>query len=415
MLRTILTAISPNAEKDDVRLALSLLFQPWRWRAGKAVQRLESQFASLFEGECVAFSSGRSSLYAILASLDLQATDEVLLQSFTCVAVADPILWAGVRPVYVDCNPETFTMDPDDLERKITHRSKVLIVQHTFGQPAEMNRLMEMAQEHGLFVIEDCAHALGGQYHGKALGSFGQAAFFSFGRDKVISSVFGGMAVVRKPWVKQRVREHQKKLVHPSRVWIFQQLAHPIVMSFAKATYDWMGLGKVLIEIAKRTHLISRAVLPLEKRGGKPGFVDYHMPNALALLVIRQLKKLDRFNDHRARIAKVYQEGLRDIVNLKMEGEYKDRVWLRFSVILETCDRRDQLARVAKSHGILLGDWYDVPVAPSGVQPSVIQYVPGSCPTAERLAQTVINLPTHIGISIEDAKRIISVIKDVCH
>ena len=138
------------------------------------------------------------------------------------------------------------------------------------------------------------------------------------------------------------------------------------------------------------------------------------MPNAMALLALHQLQKLERFNAHRRVIAHTYAQGLKNVAGLQTEGESDGRVWLRYSILVGTSDERRRIMRGAKAKGILLGDWYDVPIAPPGVDEICVGYATGSCPNAERVAQTVINLPTHIGISQKDAKRIISVIKDLC-
>ena len=116
--------------------------------------------------------------------------DEVLVQAFTCVAVPNSVLWAQATPVYADIDA-TLNIDPIDVEKKITNRTKAIIVQHTFGIPADMDALVALAKKHNILLIEDCAHSLGATYKGKKVGTFGDAAFFSFGRDKVVSSVFG--------------------------------------------------------------------------------------------------------------------------------------------------------------------------------------------------------------------------------
>jgi len=210
--KPISISLSPNTEKDDVRLAFKLKFQPWKWETGKEIEELENEFKNYLGVKyAISFNSGRSALMAILNSLGLEKGSEVLLQAFTCNAAANPIIWAGLKPVYVDCNEKTFNIDIEDLKRKITPKSKAVMVQHTFGLPAEMDEILEICQEgeedkssssplaeargNNLILIEDCAHSLGATYGGKKVGTFGKVAFFSFSRDKVISSVYGGMAV----------------------------------------------------------------------------------------------------------------------------------------------------------------------------------------------------------------------------
>src|SRR5581483_4013141 len=113
-------------------------------------------------------------------------------QAFTCVAVPNSVLWTGAKAIYADID-ETGNLDPKDLEKKITKKTKAVIIQHTFGIAANMDAIQKVLKGKKIILIEDCAHALGASYKGKKLGTFGEFAFFSFGRDKVISSVFGGM------------------------------------------------------------------------------------------------------------------------------------------------------------------------------------------------------------------------------
>jgi len=195
-LKPITISLSPNTQKDDIWMALRLIFQPWRWKKGKAIKELEDQFKKYLGIKyAFSFNSGRSSLMAILRALDLKPESEVLLQAFTCNAASNPILWSKLKPVYIDCNEDNFNINTEDLKKKITPQSRVVMVQHTFGLPAEMVKILEIAKQNNLILIEDCAHSLGADYYNQKVGTFGKAAFFSFSRDKIISSVYGGMAV----------------------------------------------------------------------------------------------------------------------------------------------------------------------------------------------------------------------------
>ncbi|MEI7425017.1 MAG: DegT/DnrJ/EryC1/StrS family aminotransferase, partial [Candidatus Staskawiczbacteria bacterium] len=188
-------SLSPNVEKDDLRLALNLIIRPWLWKRGKAIKELESEFKKYLGVKyAFSFNSGRSSFFAILKSLNLQDNDEVLLQAFTCNAVPNPILWVKLKPVYVDCNMDDFNIDPVDLESKITTKTRVVVVQHTFGLPANMDVIRGICGAYNLILIEDCAHSLGAEFNGLKVGSHSKASFFSFSRDKIISSIYGGMA-----------------------------------------------------------------------------------------------------------------------------------------------------------------------------------------------------------------------------
>lgn len=410
MSKPIFISLAPNTEVDDLWLALKLLTQLWKRRIGESRALLENTFRKwLGTNYAFAFESGRSALFAILSCLDLRPEDEVLLQAYTCVAVPNAMLWAGVKPVYVDIEEDTFNISPHDLEKKISPRSKVLIIQHTFGLPADIENLLALAKKHNLFVIEDCAHALGSEYHEKKVGTFGNAAFFSFGRDKVISSVFGGMAVTNDEKFAVRLSRFHENCKSPSRLWIFQQILHPIVTSIVKITYNLGNTGKIILWLARHLHIISKAVYGVEKKGGKPKFVPGKMPNALAKLAMHQFAKLDKFNVHRRELAKIYGQGLQSSgLKLPFETEGMRHIFLRYTI--RSVKVAELLAK-AKKEKIFLGDWYSKAIAPKGVDYSKIGYNPKFCPVAERIASESLNLPTDIHVGQEEALRIVDFLR----
>lgn len=380
----IFTGLSPNLQSDDLWLSIRLLFQPWRWQRGSAEQQLKQQLEQLFGTQHIwPVNSGRTALLVILKSLHLQSTDEVLMQAFTCNAVSNPIRWAGAKPIYVDVDPQTLCMAMSDLQKKITPQSKVLIIQHTFGTPANLAGLLSVARQHNLFVIEDCAHALGASYQGTLLGTYGDAAIFSFGRDKVISSVYGGALLVKRPGFVMPA------LPYPSMFWIKQQLLHPLITTVAKHI-------RLVLPVAQKLKLISLAVSAKERAGQQPTYFPARLPNALAALASHQLSKLEQYNQHRRVIAKLYSECLEDDC-------HPASIYLRYCIFVRG---RQALLHAAKRRGVILGDWYDVAVVPSS-----LDYPAGSCPAAEHLAKHVVNLPTHIAITPAIAQQICDVIK----
>lgn len=406
----IFISLSPNTEKDDIALAFSLLFKPHLWQDGGAVRELEFCFQQWLPARyALAFNSGRACLYAILKTLNLQKTDEVLLQAYTCVAVADPIIWAGAKPVYVDCAESDFNMSLVDLKKKISRRSKVLIIQHTFGCPSQIKELLEIAKDHKLFVIEDCAHCLGAEYNSKLLGAFGEASFFSFGRDKVISSVFGGMVVTNNQAIAAELKKIQLSMPYPSRNWVARNLLHPLVFSWGKKSYNFFNLGKAALALLKRIKLIPLAVSPAEKQAKKPYFIGKKMPNALAVLARQQFDKLSRFNRHRQKIAEVYDKELTGLPHIILPEIAPGRIYLRYTVRVA---QPRSLIKKAQKYGIELGCWYDKPVAPHDVNQEKVFYKAGSCPVAECLAKESLNLPTNIQTSPEDGLKVARFIKE---
>ncbi|MDD5145192.1 MAG: aminotransferase class I/II-fold pyridoxal phosphate-dependent enzyme [Candidatus Pacebacteria bacterium] len=404
-LKPISISLSPNTEKDDVLLALRLLFQPWRYLRGQEASELEREFEK-YSGlkYAISFNSGRSALMAILASLSMEKDSEVLLQAFTCNAASNPILWSGLKPVYVDCLEENFNMDTEDLKRKITSRSRAVIIQHTFGMPANIEETLNICRQNNLILIEDCAHSLGAKYKGKKVGTFGDVSFFSFSRDKIISSVYGGMAALNNEELARKIRDFQEKAGYPSYFWVKQQLMHPLLMNLLiLPTYRLFG--KYFLVLSQWLHILSKAVHSGEKRGQKPGYFPRRMPNALAGLARKQLAKAERFNHHRRELAAFYKENLKNTKYLlpEISGD-SDPAFLRFSL-------RHPLAhdiiRKAWERNLLIGDWYACPIAPCGTNIEKLKYVLGSCPASEELSEDTLNLPTHINISVKDAKKIV--------
>ena len=388
-MQVISPSLSPNTEAEDVFEALRVLFNPASWQQGNAISQVEQWFARyLGVSAAVSFDSGRSALFVLLQAFDIGVGDEVLLQAFTCVAVPNSVRLKAVTPVFVDID-NSFNIDPKDLEKKITKRSKAIIVQHSFGVSAQMDAILAIAREHKLIVIEDCAHSLGAKYKGRKIGTLGDAAFFSFGRDKIVSSVWGGMATIsQKSKVKSRkLREFQEKLPYPSRAWIAQQLMHPIAFAAILPTYN-VFIGKVVLEAFKRTRLLS---VP-----NPPSFPPRRYPNALAQLLLKQLAKLERYNVTRRDVASYYQKELG-------KGTLDNgAIYLRFPILVDDPVR---VVKHAKQQGIFLGNWYYNIIDPKGVDLHAIGYVRGSCPRAEDAAAHIVNLPTLI--TKQDAREVI--------
>ena len=357
MSKPILIGLSPNTDKTDVWLALKLLLQPWRWQKGKALAELETILKKYFNlSHCYLVNAGRSALYLGLKSLNLHSGDEVLYQGFTCPVVPQAIIKADAKPIAVEHHRNDFNLSVQDLARKITARSRVVIIQHTFGQADDFEAIVKICGQHKLVLIEDCAHVLGAKYQGKPIGSFGDMTVLTFGRDKVISSVFGGALLSRKPLTLPG-------LTYPDKFWIAKQLLHPLIFSLAVPIY--FSFGKFIIYLFRKLNLIT---LPLADLPVKL------LPNALAELVLHQWSKLDRLNRHRQALAKAYAVAFKQPFNPRS-------IYLRYP--LKVADPVG-LIRYAKTKHIWLGDWYD---------------------------KKIINLPTHIRMNLKDAAKVISIVK----
>jgi len=392
--RIISASLSPNSEWEDVAFSLIALVSPWRWRYGPELDAVCDWFTKCFGVRSVyLFNSGRSALLGILSAFGVRSGDEVIVQAFTCVAVPNSVLWAGATPVFCDID-DSYNLNPSDVKAKITKKTKAIVVQHTFGIPADMDAIMTIAHNHNLIVIEDMAHALGATYKGKSLGTFGDAAFFSFGRDKAVSSVWGGAAIVRKSLGPQSVqlKKYHNALPHPSYGWILQQLLHPIAFAVILPLYN-LGIGKAILLGLQKCRLLSFPVYRQEKLGGRPNDFPADYPNALAILLVLQLKKLERFIRTRRARATMYARFFKGRTAISSPISPNGSSFLRYPVL---CTNPRTVIAAAKAQGMLLGNWYHNVVDPRGVDFSAIGYKKGSCPKAEHAACHIVNLPTLI-------------------
>lgn len=402
MKRLISLSLSPNTQRDDVFLAIKMMFSPWLLFGTNYVKALEQWFRQFFSvSYAVSFNSGRSALLAVLKTAGVTKGDEVILQSFTCVAVPCVIISLGARPIYCDISSE-LTINPKELEFKISKKTKAIIIQHTFGMAASMASVKKIAREKNILVIEDCAHTIGGEFEKKKLGTFGDAAIFSFGRDKAFSSVFGGIALTNNKSIGIKLRSLQKNINNPSIFWIYQQLAHPLVFAIILPIYNLFSLGKILLVLAQRIRILSFPVFPEEKQGSFKNEFFKRMPNVLACLALRQLKKINIYNAKRKEFSTMYINNLqsaRVVLPFKEEMPY-----LRFPVLV---GKRNEYLNFLRKQGIYAGTWYSNVVDPKGTNFEKIFYTKGSCPNAEYVASKIINLPTNPTITKKDIQKVV--------
>lgn len=192
---------------------------------GPAVARFESVFAERFGGgTAVATSYGRMAFLYILRALALPPGSEIVFPALTFWVVPEMARVAGLTPVFADVDPDTFCLDPDALERAITPRARAVVPTHLYGLACDMDRITDVAARHGLRVIEDCAHALGATYHGRPVGTFGDAGFFSFQTLKPLNTYGGGMALVGDPALAAAVGGQARGEEWPTEAEVMKKL-----------------------------------------------------------------------------------------------------------------------------------------------------------------------------------------------
>ena len=406
--KPIFTGFAPNSTAKDVGIALSYLLFPWKWfhlKKGPMVTQGETMLQDLHKvAYAQTFDSGRTALGVALEALGVGDGDEVLVQAYTCIVVINAIIWRGALPVYVDVLDD-FTMDPADAAAKVTSKTKAIIIQHTFGAPAQTTILLSLARKYNLKSIEDCAHALGVTDNGKITGTMADIGMLSFGTDKSISCGRGGALITNNDYLATAINNIHNALPQMPTREVLRHLAHWPIFYVAKPLYN-LCIGKAMLALTKKLRFTHRIISPEEKKGKPYHAYPAQMPNSLAAILVNQLSLLTRKHSHRKRIAKIYEQHLKTTISQPLKG-HPQAIPLRYPLLVRAPKK---LHAKAKKQGILLGDWYQTVVAPNDIQMEATQYQKHSCKNAEALAYTSINLPTHEGITQRDAERISAVV-----
>lgn len=336
------------------------------------------------------FNRGREAMNIALQALGVSQNDEVLVQAMTCSAVVAPILCLGAKPIYIDISKDTFGIDIEDLKKKISPKTKVLIVQHTFGKFVEMDMIQKVCKVSDIKIIEDCAHLFRSDIKDTVVGKFSDLSIFSFAQDKAISSVTGGLLVVNNAQYVEKVKALYGACSNPIEREAKYPLSYLKLWNFAKEYYftpllpfqKRITIGKVAIMVSRWLGITKQQAseqLENDIAPTKMGDIQY-------TLLERQLNKLDELNEHRRDILKVYDEKSNDLL-------------LRYPILVE--DPGLVLSLLSQNR-YLCGRWYNSIVFPIK-NPEPVKYIQGSCPTAEYIVEHIINLPLDMDITESDA------------
>ena len=208
----IVPVCETRLDGNELRYLTECVASNWISSAGPFVRRFEQAFArAAGTAHAVSCSSGTAALHLVLAALGLRAGDEVVVPAFTMIATANAVTYTGATPVFADSDPVTWNVTAATLEPRITPRTRALVVVHTYGHPADMDPIRELADRRGLFLLEDAAEAHGAAYRGRPVGSLGDAATFSFYGNKIVTTGEGGMITTndeRLAGLVRRLRDH---------------------------------------------------------------------------------------------------------------------------------------------------------------------------------------------------------------
>ncbi len=353
---------APDITEEDVQVVAEVV-RSGRLALGPKAEEFEKRIAEYVGVKhAVAVSSGTAALHLIVKALGIGPGDEVLVPSFTFVASANVILYEGAKPVFVDIEPDTYNLDVEDLEQKITRRTKAIIVVDVFGHPAEWDEILKIAGKYNLKVIDDSCEALGAEYKGKKLGQFGDAAAFAFYPNKQMTTGEGGIIVTNNAEIARLCRSLRNQ-----------------------------GRGEM------------GAWLEHERLG-----YNYRMTEMSAALGVSQLRRIEELLAKRERVAQIYTARLShwDLVRPPVVRPYVRMSWFVYVVTLkEGLDRNTVMAAMAKESIPTRG--YFEPVHLQPYIRATLGTKEGMLPVTESTAKRTIALPFHGNMSETEVDQVL--------
>ena len=365
------------------------------------------------------FWRGRVALYAILKSLGIGPGDSVLVPGFTCFAVPAAVIFAGARPLYVDIDRDTFNISPSALQSIWNEHAgeniKAILIQHTYGLPANLVPIIAWAGEHGIATIEDCAHAWGSRYrdHGGEwmdVGTAGDAAFFSSQWTKPVSTGLGGWAAAHDPVLALRLRRfYESECLAPSPTETAALAVQVAVRGMFSSSWAHWTARSVYQRLYRRGLAVGTST-PAELQGKMPPRFAKRMSAFQRWLLRKRLAKTSI--QTRRRDLKSFYDAALQTAGLPTFHipSYADPVLLRYPVRVR--NKKQALAE-AERRRIEIGDWYAHPVdLPEGLAADVFAYRQGMCPEGERAAREVVNLPMHSSVTDKIASHAVGLLKE---
>ncbi|MDD4178614.1 MAG: DegT/DnrJ/EryC1/StrS family aminotransferase [Candidatus Margulisbacteria bacterium] len=349
-----------KALKTEIDQAIALVCAETAFSGGHYVELFEADFAKHYSFPAVAgVNSGTSALHLALLTLDIKAGDEVIIPANTFIATAWAVAYVNATPIFVDCREDTWQIDIEDVKRKITPKTKAFIGVHLYGQPFDLGPLQQLAQEHQLPLVEDCAQAHGARYKGKYVGGLGELGCFSFYPGKNLGAYGEGGAVA------------SNRLDHIERIKKLRNHG-----SSERYHHDEIGY-------------------------------NMRMDGIQAAILSVKLKYIDDWNKRRQAIARQYQSGIKNPkVQLQSQPDWAESVYHLFVV---TTEDRTAFIEHSKKAGVATALHYPIPCH---LQKAFahLGYQQGSLPKAEYLAEHCVSLPMYPELTDEEASWVIETI-----
>lgn len=341
----------------DLRDAFERVYNRSWYIEGVEDETFEKAFAEYCESKyCVGVGNGLDSLFLALKAMGIKEGNEVIVPSNTYIATALAVTYTGATPIFVEPDIRTFNIDPTKIEAVITDKTKVIMPVHLYGQACDMDPIMEVAKKYNLYVVEDCAQAHGAKYKGKVIGSFGDAAGFSFYPGKNLGALGdAGATVTNNEELAKKVR------------------ALGNYGSDYKYHHIYQGNNSRLDELQ-------------------------------AAFLAAKLPHLNKVNAERRKIAQKYLDGINNPeIILPFVPEYAEPVWHIFGI---RCNRRDELEKFLNDAGISTNKHYPIPMHLQGCYAD-LGFKKGDYPIAEEISETELSIPMYYGMTDEEVQYVI--------
>ena len=348
--------------REEIMTVVDQILESSHYILGPKVREFEKRITEYLKvSDALGVASGTDALHLSIEALGIGEGDEVITSPFTFFATVEAIVYTGAKPVFVDIEPETFTIDCTKIEEKITPRTKAILPVHLFGHPSDMERIMAIAEKHGLYVIEDCAQAFGAEIRGRKVGSFGDTGCFSFYPSKNLGAYGdGGMITLRETKFSEVIKSLRN---HGSK---------------GSYIHDSIGFNSRLDELQ-------------------------------AGILLVKLKRVDEYNRKRREKALRYNSLLSGIVTCPSEKETVYHVYNQYTIL---CKNRTEVQERLKDNGISSVVYYPLPLHLQDAI-SFLGYREGAFPIAEKASREVLSLPLYAELEESDIEKIAGVITRV--
>ncbi|MGD8758734.1 MAG: DegT/DnrJ/EryC1/StrS family aminotransferase [Anaerolineales bacterium] len=349
--------ISKPVIGDEEKAAVLQVLESGMLAQGARTAELEQAFAEICGAQhAIATSSGTTALQVALTAHGIGEGDEVVTTPFTFIASVNSILYTGATPVFADIQEDSFNIDPELVEKAVSPRTKAIMPVHLYGYPCDMQELMQIAERHNLVIIEDAAQAVGAEYRGQRVGSFGTGCFSLYATKNVMSGE-GGIITTNDEELAQRcrmIRNHGMK---------------------RRYYHDALGY-------------------------------NYRISDLHAALGVVQCKKLEALTEARRRNAAAYNNRLKTVITPKVKDD-RTHVWHQYTIRVSEGRDRDAAVKQLNDAGVGTGIFYPVP---AHKQAYLAEMGLGEVhlPVAEQLAHEVISIPVHPQVSEEDLETVIA-------